>query len=332
MLSFKPSWWLNNAHLQTLYPSLFRKIPDLQLRRERLILPDGDFIDLDYCGEDKKQPLIILLHGLTGSAQSGYIKGLQHVLLKQNIRSVALNFRGCSGESNHSSRCYHSGETEDLDFVYRILRQREPNTDLAAVGFSLGGNMLLKWLGERHSEIDLFAAVAVSVPLMLSECATKLDSGFSKFYRANLLRELKKYIHQKKQHLEKLGNQLELEKLNKLGDLSDVHSFWEYDERVVAKLYGFQNAHDYYQRSSSRQFLKSIITPTLIIQALDDPFMTSKVLPHSNELSPNVHLEITKGGGHVGFVMGKNPFRPVYWLERRILAFLIQHTHQDKKF
>lgn len=322
MTTFKPAWWLNHAHLQTLYPSLFRKISSPYFYRERLILPDSDFVDLDYCGKGN-QPLIILLHGLTGSSQSGYIKGLQHALLKQNMRSVALNFRGCSGEYNLSSRCYHSGETGDLDFVYKTLRQREPDTKLAAIGFSLGGNVLLKWLGEHSSRIDLFAAVAVSVPLVLSECATKLDGGFSKIYRTNLLHELKHYIHHKTQHLETLGNRVEAEKLKQLGDLSNIRSFWEYDERVVAKLYGFKNAHDYYQRSSSRQFLTSIIVPTLIIQALDDPFMTFDVLPTSNELSSHVHLELTKSGGHVGFVMGKNPLKPVYWLEKRIPEFLM---------
>lgn len=322
MNDFKPAWWLNNTHLQTLYPSLLRKVAQPNLHRERLITPDSDFIDLDYCGEDK-QPLVILLHGLTGSSQSGYIKGLQHALLKQNMRSVALNFRGCSGEPNDSSRCYHSGETGDLHFVYQTLRQREPNTPIAAIGFSLGGNVLLKWLGEQKSKVDLFAAIAVSVPLVLSECATKLDYGFSKIYRANLLRELKEYIHVKKHHLERLENHTEAEKLKQLGDLSDIHSFWQYDEQVVAKLYGFKDAHDYYQRSSSRQFLKSITISTLIIQALDDPFMTSNVLPNAHELSPLVHLEVTKNGGHVGFVTGNNPFKPIYWLERRITEFLI---------
>ena len=141
--TFKPAWWLKNHHFQTLFPALFRKIPALLLRRERLITPDGDFIDIDWCGEGDA-PIIILLHGLTGSSQSVYIKGLQHILLANNFRSVALNFRGCSGEPNNSARCYHSGETEDIDFLYRTLRQREPETPFAAIGFSLGGNVLLK--------------------------------------------------------------------------------------------------------------------------------------------------------------------------------------------
>jgi len=323
--TFKPAWWLNNAHLQTLYPALMRTTPPpLGLRRERLITPDNDFIDIDWCGEGD-QPLIILLHGLTGSSRSGYIKGLQRTLLTQGVRSVALNFRGCSGEYNHSARCYHSGETEDIHFLYQTIRLREPETLLAAVGFSLGGNVLLKWLGEQGNKLSLFAAIAVSVPLVLSACATKLDHGFSKIYRENLLRDLKHHIRAKQGHLEKLGERQEAGKIEQLGDLSRIKSFWQYDDRVVARLHGFKNVQDYYQRSSSRQFLKSITIPTLLIQALDDPFMTEEVLPDVAELSSTIYLEITQGGGHVGFVAGETPFKPDYWLEQRIPEFLKQH-------
>jgi predicted alpha/beta-fold hydrolase len=323
--TFKPAWWLNNAHLQTLYPALMRKtlLPP-ELRRERLITPDNDFIDIDWCGEGN-QPLIILLHGLTGSSQSGYIKGLQIVLLTEGFRSVALNFRGCSGECNHSARCYHSGETEDIHFLYQTLRQREPDMPFAAVGFSLGGNVLLKWLGEQGNKLSLFAAIAVSVPLVLSTCATKLDTGLSKIYRENLLRELIQHVRAKQRHLEKLGKLKEAGKIEQLGDLSRIKSFWQYDDRVVARLHGFKNVQDYYQRSSSRQFLKSIAITTLLIQSLDDPFMTEEVLPDLNELSSSIYLEITQGGGHVGFVAGEIPFKPDYWLEQRIPEFLKQH-------
>lgn len=323
--TFKPAWWLKNRHLQTLYPALCRKISAPALHRERLITPDHDFLDIDWCGDGDK-PLVILLHGLTGSSQSVYIKGLQSVLLKHDFRSVTLNFRGCSGEANYSARCYHSGDTQDISFLYQTLQKREPETAIAAIGFSLGGNVLLKWLGEQGNHLSLFAAVAVSVPLVLSTCATKLDYGFSKLYRANLLRELKEYIHNKQQHLQSRGQQSEAEKIRQLGDLSKIKSFWEYDERVVAKLHGFKSAQDYYQRSSSRQFLKNITVPTLIIQALDDPFMTAEVIPPREELSEHVQLEVTAAGGHVGFVSGKNPFKPFYWLEKRIPEFLNQQN------
>jgi hypothetical protein len=325
--TFKPAWWLNNTHLQTLYPALMRKAPlPFGLRRERLITPDNDFIDIDWCGEGN-QPLIILLHGLTGSSQSGYIRGLQSTLLIQGFRSVALNFRGCSGEYNHSARFYHSGETEDLHFLYQILRQREPDTHLAAVGFSLGGNVLLKWLGEQGNALSLFASIAISVPFVLSTCATRLDHGFSKIYRKKLLRELKNHVQEKQRHLEAIGQFQEANRIEQLGDLSPIKSFWQYDNQVVAKLYKFKNVHDYYQHSSSRQFLKSITTTTLLIQAIDDPFMTEEVLPDLDELSSSIHLEITQGGGHVGFIAGEIPFKPDYWLEQRIPKFLKQQLY-----
>jgi len=325
--TFKPAWWLNNPHLQTIYPSLLRKSPEPTIKRERLTTEDNDFIDIDFCGEGN-QPLVILLHGLTGSSQSGYIKGLQQALLDQGLRSAALNFRGCSGEYNNSSRCYHSGETGDIDFLYRTLREREPQTPMAAVGFSIGGNVLLKWLGEQGSDVQLFAATAVSVPLVLSACASKLDSGFSKVYRASLLRELKDYVRLKQVHLEALGKTEEAELLRQIGDLEKIKSFWQYDDRVVASLYDFANVADYYQRSSSRQFLQSIVVPTLLIQAQDDPFMTPEVIPELAELSASVSLEISKAGGHVGFIAGNNPWQPDYWLERRIPEFLLQQLHR----
>jgi predicted alpha/beta-fold hydrolase len=323
--TFKPAWWLSNPHLQTMYPVLFRKVPcPLLYRRERLMTPDHDFIDIDFCGQGDK-PLVILLHGLTGSSQSGYIKGLQHALLKQGLRSAAVNFRGCSGQSNDRARCYHSGETEDIQFVYETLRLREPDTPLGVVGFSLGGNVLLKWLGEQGQSINLFAAVAVSVPLLLGVCATKLDKGFAQFYRGNLLKDLKVYLDIKLRHLHRIGQTEEAEKLKALGNLSGINSFWQYDDRVVAKLHGFDDVYDYYQRSSSRHYLKSISVPTLLIQAADDPFMTAEVLPDPDEISPQLQLELTQHGGHVGFIAGGIPFRPHFWLDQRIPEFLLGH-------
>ncbi len=318
--NFKAAWWLKNPHLQTLYPALLRSKSALALRRERLITSDQDFIDLDWYGENH-QPLVILLHGLSGSFQSSYIVGLQRSLSNNGFRSVVLNFRGCSGEYNHTARCYHSGETEDIHFLYQTLRQREPNAPMAAIGFSLGGNVLLKWLGEQ-TQLSLFAAVAVSVPFLLNACATKLDQGFSKVYRKHLLDELKDYIREKHRYLLQLNQHEEANKLAQLGDLSDINSFWQYDNRVVAKLHGFKNSLDYYQRSSSRQFLKTITVPTLLIQAIDDPFMTESVIPSLDELSSCVQLEQTPKGGHVGFIMGNNPFKPSYWLDQRIPEFL----------
>jgi len=320
-IPFKPAWWLKNPHLQTLYPNRVRKPPKIKdIKREKLITPDNDFLDIDWCGESEGS-LVILMHGLTGSSQSVYIKGMQSILLKQGIRSVALNFRGCSGVPNDLARGYHSGDTGDIDFLYQTIRQREPDTPLAVIGFSLGGNVLLKWLGEQGDNIDIKAAIAISVPLVLAECANKLDSGFSKNYRTYLINELLQYMSGKSEHLQKIRADSEMEKISQLGDLSKIKSFWQYDDQIVAKLHGFKDVHDYYQRSSSRQYLKHIQVPTLIIQANDDPFTTPKVIPKPEELPPQVKLEVTKGGGHVGFITGKNPFKPIYWLEKRTLEY-----------
>jgi predicted alpha/beta-fold hydrolase len=320
---FKPAWWLKNPHLQTLWPALLRRSPRLSRVRERLPTPDGDFIDLDWCGNEFR-PIVILVHGLSGSSGSPYIRGMQAALLKQGLRSVAMNFRGCSGRPNQTARCYHSGDTEDLDWLYRHLRQRHPHTPLAAVGYSLGGNVLLKWLGEGRKRIDLFAAAAVSVPMLLNLCSSKMDLGVSKLYRNQLLRELKHYIRLKQDHLRKSGYAKEADKLRNLGDLDPLRSFWQYDDRVIAGLYPFSDVHDYYAKSSSRQYLKSILTPTLIIHSRDDPFMTPAVIPDAEELSAAVDLELAPTGGHVGFVAGNVPWRPHYWLEERIPHFILQ--------
>ena len=323
---FKPAWWLKNSHLQTLYPVLVRKNhPLYPIKRERLETLDNDFIDIDWCG-DKSHPIVILLHGLTGSSKSTYIIGVQNILVKNHFRTATLNFRGCSGQPNRLARGYHSGDIEDIHFLYQTLCQRTPGIDITAIGFSLGGNVLLKWLGEYSDKVSIKAAVAVSTPLILSECANKLDTGFAKIYRNKLLKELLQYINIKKAHL-KETQQREADKIEKLGDLSGISSFWDYDERVVAKLHGFKSAEHYYQVSSSRQYLAKITTPTLMIQSKDDPFMTEMVLPGENELSPTVTLEITEYGGHLGFISGVTPFNTEYWLEIRILDFLKSHCN-----
>ncbi len=325
---FKPAWWLRNAHGQTLWPALFRRLQPSPVRRERLRTRDGDFVELDWCGEGEG-PLAILLHGLSGSSRSAYIVGLQQALLRRGLRSVAMNFRGCGGQPNDTARCYHSGDTEDFGHLCAEIRQRQPDVLLAAVGFSLGGNVLLKWLGEQGGNAGLSAAVAVSAPMLLHVCADRMDRGFSRLYRDQLLRELKAHIRWKTEHLRKAGKIQEAERLEKLGDLSDIRSFWDYDGRVVAGLYGFADARDYYAQSSSKPYLRAIATPTLIIHSCDDPFMTPQVIPTADELSPAVRLEVTAGGGHVGFVAGNIPGFPQFWLEQRIPAFLAEMLGRD---
>jgi predicted alpha/beta-fold hydrolase len=283
---------------------------------------DGDFVDLDW-HDNGDGPLVLLLHGLTGNSQSSYVLGLQAALQQHGMGSVALNFRGCSGQANRLARGYHSGDTADVHAVYQLLRQRWPQRPLAAVGFSLGGNVLLKWLGEQGDRLSLMAAVAVSTPLVLSVCATRLDTGFSRLYRNYLLRDLRQYLRHKHQHLQQTGAVAEADKLAQLGDLSRLRSFWQFDEQVVAVLHGYAGAADYYQRASARGYLKTIRVPSLVIQADDDPFMTPAVLPTAAELADCVQLERVRGGGHVGFVTGPTPYAAEYWLEQCIPEFLI---------
>ncbi|WP_026180207.1 hydrolase [Hahella ganghwensis] len=330
-MPFSPSPWLRNAHLQTMWAPLFRKTPLLQRSRERLTLPDTDFLDLDWfnsasgpnAGDIDHRPLAVLFHGLTGSSNSPYILGLQQALSEQNWCSVAVNFRGCSGRPNRLPRAYHSGETGDIHFVLSTLRHRFPTRQIIAVGYSLGGNALCKWLGEQGEQACINAAIVVSAPYQLARCATQLDRGFSKVYRTRLIQELTSSIEQKKNLFLHTGQHHYWKALDDLGPLSDLKSFWQFDNQVVAPLHGFVSAEDYYERSSARQYVPYIATPTLLIHAMDDPFMPNDVAPTSDECPDSVTLVLTKSGGHVGFVTGSwIPWKTEFWLEQYIPAWL----------
>lgn len=318
--SFRAAWWIRNPHLQTILPAFRRIHPPLR-QRTTLPTPDGDFLDLDW-NDARRRDLVILVHGLAGSSRSGYILGLQNALMQTGFRCVALNFRGCSGRPNNRAKAYHSGETSDLNHVYQHIRRSEPDTPVAVVGFSLGGNVVLKWLGENGGALDLFAAVAVSVPFELGRCADRMDRGLSRLYRNLLLKDLTRYMAEKYRHLESIGLRDEARKIAIMGDLSGIRSFWDYDDRVIAPLYGFRDVEDYYQQCSSRRFLKSITVPTLLLQSLDDPLLTPEIVPEQSELPAWVHLEASPCGGHVGFVYGTPAGKPGYWLESRIPSYL----------
>ena len=305
---FKPAWWLPGPHLQTLFPHVFRNRPAPPLQRERVELSDGDFIDLDWTGEHDS-PLVLLLHGLEGSVRSHYAAGLMNALNACGYQVVMLNFRGCSGEPNRLIRSYHSGETGDLDTVVNLLAQRFPQRPLYGVGISLGGNVLLKWLGENPDQKLVLKATAISVPFLLNTAALRLQRGFSCFYQAYLLRKLRASTREKAQRMELPIDTRSLYRLK---------TFRQFDNHVTAPLHGFRDVDDYYERCSSRAFIKRIQTPTLILHALDDPFMTPGAIPSADEQGPGVLLEISKRGGHVGFVGGKWPWKPHYWLDERV--------------
>ncbi len=317
--NFKPAWWLTSSHGQTVYPTLARYISAPVDLVERLELPDGDFIDLAWAinGLDSQAPLVILLHGLGGSVESTYAGGFMQAFNRCGWRAVLMHFRGASPEPNRLPRAYHSGDTGDVDYFLKLLAQREPNTKKAVVGVSLGGNVLLKWLGEQGSQTVVNAAVAVSVPFELRLVADRIGRGFSRIYQAYLLRRMKRVFERKKTLFDDDMPQA-------FKDMDKWQCFWTFDEYVTAPLNGFPHVHDYYREASSRPYIAKIATPTLIIHALDDPFMTPEVVPSEEELSKEVTLELSAKGGHVGFIMGNLPGKPVYWLEQRIPDYLSQ--------
>jgi len=312
---FRPAWWLPGAHLQTLWPYLFR-YDTSWLRRERLELPDGDFVDLCLTEPAEEHngaaPVIAVFHGLEGDIDSPYAARLMAAIRRRGWHGVFMHFRGCSGELNRKTRSYHSGHTDDIAFLLQLLRERHPGSSLFAVGYSLGGNALLKYLGERGGETPLDAAAAVSVPFQLADGAVRMSRGLSRIYQRHLMR----YLHAKIMRKVAAG-MLDY----RSEEIRRLKTFYQFDDRVTAPLHGFAGADDYYHRCSSRRYLKAIRKPTLIVHARNDPFMTPAAVPADEELSGSVHLELSTGGGHVGFISGGLPWRPEYWLERRLLAY-----------
>jgi predicted alpha/beta-fold hydrolase len=312
---FQSAWWLPGPHLQTIWPNLYRQKPAISIFRERLELKDGDFLDLDWTTR-KTGPIVLILHGLAGSLNSPYVTGFLKAIHDAGWRGVLMNYRGCSGTPNRLPRDYHSGETRDVDYVVKEISQRYPRTPLAVIGVSLGGNVLLKWLGETQENNPLTAAMAISVPFELPKAATRINQGFSKFYQWKILNYLRDFIEKKYRVVQAPID---------LSPLKEVKTFWEFDTKFTAPMNGFKDVHDYYQKASSRQYLHAIRIPSLIVHSKDDPFVGVSAIPQAHELSKFVELEITNGGGHVGFVAGNNPLKPIYWLEERAIKFLHQY-------
>ncbi len=323
---FTPARWLKNRHAQTIYPSFpwaWRSAP--ALRRQELELPDGDITAVDWLvGGDElpgTAPLLVILHGLEGSAESSYARMLMESALSMGWRSCVLHFRDCGDYRNRLPRRYHAGETNDLRYFLETLHKAPEASENAgpiiAVGYSLGGNVLLKYLGESRDETPLRAATAVCVPLNLHECAEALDQGFSRIYQRYLLKRMKQSVTRK---FDRHTAAFDWTKA------MSARTFAEFDDWVTAPLHGFDGMQDYYDRCSSTHFLANIERPTLIINALDDPFMTRDVIPHEDKLSAHVTLEVSAAGGHVGFVSGGMPWKPTFYLPERILGFLQPHS------
>jgi uncharacterized protein len=317
---FRAAWWLRSPHAQTIGGRLLRRPPSPALRRERIELPDGDFVDIDHAesGLGADAPIVLLAHGLEGSARRGYAINVYRELARHGVRAAGLNFRSCSGEPNRLARAYHSGDTADIRFVLTLLAERWPHARRGAIGFSLGGNALLKLLGEEgESARDLVsAAAAVSVPYDLGAGADWLEqTAIGRFYRSRFVASLLAKTAAKGALVDDVCDR---------GRVRGARTFREFDDAVTAPLHGFADAADYYEQSSAKHFVGAIRIPTLLLHAADDPFLPASCFPHAAvAANPCVHAVVTPHGGHVGFIEGP-PWAPSFWADREAARFLAE--------
>ena len=316
---FQPAWWCRGANQQTILGGLLRPVLPLHLQRQRWDTPDGDFIDLDWLPGAPGTPILIVLHGLEGSAHSRYVLSLLAAARREGWRGIGVNFRSCSGEPNRLRRSYHGGETSDLAWIVQRVIAENPGSPILLAGASLGGNVLLKYLGEQADALpsSVRAAVAISTPFDLALSAHTLEHGFARIYMKGIVRSLKAKARIKLQRYPGLVDKQALE---------TVRTLSEFDDLVTAPVHGFRDANDYWSHSSSIRFLEGIRRPTLLINAKDDPFFPGKSLPVA-EVSANHFLaaEFTPHGGHVGFLTGSWPGRPRSWMEDRAVLFLKEY-------
>jgi len=311
--SYRPPLFFANGHLQTIFPTFFRHVEGVSYCRERIATPDGDFLDLDISsiGADRAA---IVAHGLEGNSQRSYVLGMIRALNRRGWDGVAWNFRGCSGEPNNKLRFYHSGDTGDLGTVLECLIERERYKSLVLIGFSMGGNMVLKYLGERAEGISekIRAAVAFSVPCDLASSARKMALPTNSIYMKRFLQML----HLKIQAKMKLFP----------GEIDDcdyrlIRNFRDFDSRYTAPLHGFKSAEDYWHKAGSKLFVHKIAVPALLVNALNDPFLSAPCYPYEEARSSSrFFLETPVSGGHVGFISFNNSGE--YWSESRAMEFL----------
>jgi uncharacterized protein len=316
--NFSPSWWCSGPHAQTIAARFLRAAQKISYQRTRLELPDGDFLDLDFCEENSSSPLVIILHGLEGSSDAPYVRSLVQKVKNAGWNSLAVNFRSCSGEPNRLKESYHSGQTRDLQSVMEYVGARYKAIFLA--GYSIGGNIILKWLGEEGeaaAEKGIKAAVAVSVPYDLEKAVEVMDRGFNKrIYTANLLWSLKKKSRLKSKKFPAAF---------RLKEIFACRTFRGFDSLVTAPVHGFKDAEDYWRSSGARHFLQKVRIPSLLIHAADDPFFPEPLLPMDEiKKSSQLKLLLTRKGGHVGFMAGRAPWRQESWLEDEILHYFNQ--------
>lgn len=306
---YRSPYWLNSGHIDTIVPHFFRRVRDLDYIRERIETADGDFLDLDWYADYKVKKLAIFSHGLEGSSRGKYIQGMIPHFRQAGFDTLAWNFRGCSGEINRLAQFYHSGASYDLDAVVEHVLKTKDYDSIHLVGFSMGGNITLKYLGEKSDEVDprIRGAIAFSVPCDLASCARQLETPMGRLYVRKFTRTLNKKLILKAALLKKMDIDIKGR-----GWISD---FYTWDGRFTAPLHGFKSAQDYYDRSSSKYFLKSIRVPTLLVNAKNDPFLGPGCFPVEEcAANPRVRLETPAVGGHVGFAS-----RGIYWSERLAL-------------
>ncbi len=324
-MTYRPPRWLPGPHAQTIWPAVLAPRPRVRYRRERWNTPDGDFIDVDFAlgaPEDPALPLLVLFHGLEGSSASHYAAALMAEAMRRGWRGAVAHFRGCGGELNLAPRAYHSGDSDEVDWILRrFARERAPAAPLFAVGVSLGGNALLKWLGERGEQAAFVtAAAAVSAPQDLLAGATALSRGFNRVYTRNFLATLKrKSLAKLQQHPGLFDRERMLA----------ARDFFDFDDAVTAPMHGFRDCYDYWERSSSKRFLRGVRVPTLVVNALNDPFLPAHALATRAEVSDFVTLDYPEHGGHVGFLSGGLPGRFV-WLPRRLGGFFARHLREPE--
>lgn len=317
--SFKPAGWAKNRHIQTIWPRFIQPRKNLKYTTERLNTPDGDFVDLAWSPKPELvKGTVVIFHGLEGSIRSHYANDLMAYLYRQGWQVVLMHFRGCSGEPNITTRTYHSGDTADALYVLDYLRSKFSQQLMIGIGFSLGGNMLLKLLGEHPAQKFLNAACVISAPLKLAECSRSINQGFSRVYQRYLLASMRRTLLKKMETID-YSNDLPLTEAH----VKAISTFREFDDLITAPLHDYEDAVDYYEKCSGFYYLRAVRTPTLILHAKDDPFMNEHVIPEQSDLSKAVTLELSERGGHVGFMQGP-PWKPVIWFHKRISDYLEQ--------
>lgn len=314
---YSPAWWIPGGHLQTLWGKLFRHQPPAPTVLERWDTPDGDFLELHRLRADPGAPRVLLLHGLEGTVRSHYAQGLLNEAARRGWGADLLIFRSCGTEMNRTRRFYHSGETTDAAFALERISEEFPTSPLALAGVSLGGNVLLKFLGERGNDLppQLKAAAAISVPFDLSRSSTRINRGLSRLYQRFFLNSLRRKAQEKAARFPDLAP---------ASRIAGIRTLEDFDNVITGPLHGFRNAQDYYDRSSSLPWLKRIRLNTLLLSAIDDPMLPPDVLDEVRKVArqnPALHLEFVDRGGHAGFIAGSVPWRPFYYAEYRVGDF-----------